>query len=142
MAEMYNYWCPYCGVGYSVAAVDLERFKCPKQECQALFKGMVGKAVVVPKITQPDSPFKFKDMRFETTAVKKVWEPNSDAVVVTANEHDAGDNGSGDDSGVVDFSDELGVAVDGTDHGAGSEKKKQGRKKRSRKIEDNIEGNY
>jgi len=85
MAEMYNYWCPYCGQGYSVGKFDLQNFQCPKPDCKLKANGIgiaiSGKAVVVPKIGKvPDaeSPFTFKDMRFSEIGTKKIIITGSD----------------------------------------------------------------
>lgn len=85
MADMYNYWCPYCGQGYSVGKFDLQSFQCPKPDCKLRAKGIMGsevngKAVVVPKIgkTIPESSFTFKDMRFSEIGTKKIVTADDD----------------------------------------------------------------
>ena len=99
MAEMYNYYCPHCGQGYSVGKFDLQHFLCPKPDCQFKFKGLQGKAVVVPKfstIFDTAVESKFKDKRFSEVGTKKIFDDVLDGdieVEVEVKQQEITDNG-------------------------------------------------
>ena len=140
MADMYNYWCPFCGQGHSVGQLDLAHFQCPKPDCRRKFQGLdLTKAMVVPKINPiSDSPLKFKDMRFSTVATKKIVLKGDNVPVNTDIKVNAAIN-------VTDNTkiDDIGVVIDerDADIGAGAKTNKRGRKKSQRKNKGYIEGN-
>ena len=138
MADMYNYWCPFCGQGHSVGQLDLAHFQCPKPDCRRKFQGLdLTKAMVVPKINPiSDSPLKFKDMRFSTIATKKI-------ILKRDNVPADADININDNTKIDDTDVDTGVVIDerDTNIGTGAKTKKRGRKKSQGKNKGYLEGN-